>query len=50
VTAIFRKLGVSSRAELAYKLSLAHPALQDAIPRGPLAQPGAKQPTRDVAT
>jgi DNA-binding NarL/FixJ family response regulator len=50
VTAIFRKLGVSSRAELAYKLSLAHPVPPDAISRGALAQPPAKQPSPDVAT
>jgi DNA-binding NarL/FixJ family response regulator len=50
VTAIFRKLGVSSRAELAYKLSLAHPALPDTMPRGPLSPPAAKLPSPDAAT
>lgn len=37
VTAIYRKLGVSSRVELAYKLSLARSALGDAHPSGPSA-------------
>ena len=50
VTAIFRKLGVSSRAELAYKLSHVHPVLPEAIPRGSLAQPPATQPSPDAAT
>jgi DNA-binding NarL/FixJ family response regulator len=35
VTAIYKKLGVSSRVELAYKLSLTHAALSDQSSRLP---------------
>jgi DNA-binding NarL/FixJ family response regulator len=45
VTAIYRKLGVNSRVELAYKLSLTHPALTDSMPRGAKAQLSPKQPS-----
>jgi DNA-binding NarL/FixJ family response regulator len=39
VTAIYRKLGVSSRVELAYKVSLTHAVLSDPQPRLPPEQP-----------
>jgi DNA-binding NarL/FixJ family response regulator len=39
VTAIYRKLGVSSRVELAYKLSRTHAALSDSAARLPPEQP-----------
>jgi DNA-binding NarL/FixJ family response regulator len=39
VTAIYRKLGVSSRVELAYKLSLSRPAISDSAARRPPEQP-----------
>ena len=41
VTAIYRKLGVNSRVELAYKLSFSHAALTDLKPRLSPEQPGA---------
>jgi DNA-binding CsgD family transcriptional regulator len=39
---IYRKLGVSSRAELAYKLSLTHGALGESMSRAPRAAATAK--------
>jgi DNA-binding NarL/FixJ family response regulator len=42
ITAIYRKLGVSSRAELAYKLSLTHGALGESMSRAPQAAATAK--------
>jgi DNA-binding NarL/FixJ family response regulator len=43
VTAIYRKLGVSSRVELAYKLSLTHAALTDPLARASQVPVSAKQ-------
>jgi DNA-binding NarL/FixJ family response regulator len=45
VTAIYRKLGVNSRVELAYKLSLTQQALSEPMARGSMAQLPPKQPS-----